>query len=202
LFRRAQIAGGGALLAGLLLTGCESSNPQAPAGNPAGSVPAAVTEAERFGIGDLVIVNFSGVEPEIPAHEQRIKEDGNITLYLIGSIQAAGKTPGELQNEIQKNYVPKYYVHMTVTVRTKERVYYVRGEVKRPDRYIYSGETTVTRAIATAGDFTDYANKRKVKLTRVDGKILKVDCIKAQDDPRLDLPVFPGDQIQVMRRLW
>ncbi len=65
-------------------------------------------------------------------HEETIKEDGTITLPLIGSVYAVGKTAGELQNEIYTNYVPKYYVRLTVTVKSGDRVYYVGGEVKSP----------------------------------------------------------------------
>ncbi len=67
-------------------------------------------------IGDLVVVNLSGLPETIPPHEERIKEDGTITLPYIGAVKAAEKTPGELQNEIHDLYVPKIYSHLTVTV--------------------------------------------------------------------------------------
>jgi hypothetical protein len=31
---------------------------------------------------------------------------------------------------------------------------------------------------------------------------LIMNCNKALDDPKLDLPVYPGDKIVVKRRLW
>jgi len=40
-----------------------------------------------------------GDETTIPSHEEPIKEDGTITMPLIGKITAVGKTTGELQNE-------------------------------------------------------------------------------------------------------
>ena len=58
------------------------------------------------------------------------------------------------------------------------------------------------KAIASAGGFTDFANKKKVKLTRVDGRTQTVNCVKALDNPSLDLEVYPGDKIHVPRRLW
>ena len=93
---------------------------------------------------------------------------------------------------------------MTVTVKPEEstRWYYVDGEVKSPNRQIYTSRITVLKAIASAGGFTDFANKKKVKLTRVDGRTQIVNCVKALDNPSLDLEVYPGDKIHVPRRLW
>jgi len=197
----------GGWLAGLLFSGCAA--PEEPAffsdppgmGAPAGT-PRAGVESDVFSLGDQVIVVFS--DTSLQPHEERIKEDGIINLYLIGPVKAVGKTPGQLQKEIQDLYIPKYYQpgRLTVTVKSQERAYYVGGEVRSPNRYIYIGAITVTKAIQAAGDFNDFANRKKVRLTRADGKTITVNCKKAQEDSTLDPPVFPGDKIVVPRRLW
>jgi protein involved in polysaccharide export with SLBB domain len=74
--------------------------------------------------------------------------------------------------------------------------------VKTPSRQTYISRITVLKAIASAGGFTDFANKKKVKLTRVDGRIQTVNCVKALDKPSLDPEVYPGDKIHVPRKLW
>ena len=153
-------------------------------------------------VGDLVTVKFSGTIEQIPPHEERIKDDGSITLPLIGAVQAAGKSTGDLQKEIHDRYVPDYYVRLTVTVTGEQRVYYVGGQVRQPGRQVYLGLTTVTKAIQSAGDFTDFAAKTRVELTRADGKTITIDCVKAAKDPALDLQVFPGDKINVPLRDW
>ncbi len=155
---------------------------------------------DRFVIGDLVKVTFSGTIEPIQAHEERIKDDGTITLPHIGAIKADGKTPGELQKAITDAYVPDYYKRLTVTVSSDRRVYYVGGQVRSPGRQEYLGTTTVTKAIQSAGDFTDFADRRKVLLTRADGKKFTVNCIKAAKDPALDMAVFPGDKLEVPMR--
>lgn len=160
---------------------------------------------DRFSVADLVMVSFSGpstaVQLPLP-HEERIKEDGKITLTLIGPIMAAGKTPGELQNSIRDAYVPKYFKDLTVTVRSEQRMYYVGGQVKAPGRFPYIGPTTVIKAIQSAGDFTDFAKRTKVKVTRANGTTITVDCKKALKNPKLDIPIFPNDQIDVPRSIW
>ena len=203
----------GLLLLGLVLSGCSSSsdrslpsNKSEPPPSLAGLSPENSTAgnpaAPRFHVGETVIVDLTGTADQIPEHSEPIKEDGTITMPLIGKVQAAGKTAGELQNEIQNLYVPQYYVRLTVTVKSEDRVYYVGGEVNKAGPILYVGETTVTKAIQSAGDFTDFANRRKVWLIRANGKRIKVNCNKAFEDPSSDPPVYPGDQIQVPRRFF
>jgi len=183
-----------------------TAKPTATAAPTAAATPSAILrgggQSDIFGLGDQVIVIFS--DTSLQPHEERIKDDGTITLHLIGTVKAVGKSPGELQKEIQELYVPKYYQpgRLTITVKSQERAYYVGGEVRNPNRYIYSGAITVTKAIQTAGDFTDFANMKKVRLTRADGKNITVNCKKAQEDATLDPPVFPGDKVHVPRRFW
>jgi polysaccharide export outer membrane protein len=188
------------LLAGLSFTGCSSDETLSP-DDKNGPPPA---EVAHFHVGDTVAVTFSGLpDNDNPTpHQEPIKEDGTITLPDIGKIQAAGKTAGELQNEIHDLYVPKYYTHLTVTVSTGDRVYYVRGEVKVPGRQLYVGETTVSRAITSAGDFTDFASHKDVLLIRSTGQRIKVNMDKVMEGKAVDPPVYPGDQIEVERRFF
>lgn len=179
-----------------------TSGSVATSGTGASGLAAIVQDADRFAIGDLVTVKFSGTIEQIPTHEERIKDDAAITLPLIGVVKAAGKTSGELQKEIHARYVPDYYRRLTVVVTGEQRVYSVGGQVRQPGRQSYIGATTVTKAIQSAGDFTDFAAKRRVELTRPDGKRFIIDCIKAAKDPSLDLPVYPGDKIHVDMRTW
>jgi len=196
----------------LSLVGCGTPPTDTPgfSESPAWTAPAAANESasasgvaavERFRVGDTVTVTFSGVEPPPPPHEERIKEDGTITLPMIGSVLAAGKTAGELQKEIQERY-SRYYTRLTATVKSLERFYYVGGEVRNPGRFPWLGELTVTQAIQSAGDFTDFARKTRVLLVRADGSTTVVDCRRAIQQPELDPKVMPGDRIHVPRRFW
>lgn len=194
------------LLAVLLSGGCGAFR----GGGPGGAVPAAGTNSLDSGssstgylrVDDMVTVAFSGVVNPPERHEERIKEDGTITLQWVEAIKAEGKTAGQLQEMIQALYVPKYFQRLTVTVLTENRFFFVSGEVKLPSRIAYIGEMSVLKAIASAGGFTDFAKKTNVQLSRPDGKVVIVNCTKALEDPSLDLAVSPGDKIHVPRRLW
>jgi polysaccharide biosynthesis/export protein VpsN len=200
----------GLLLAGLMLAGCSSPSdvalfsdmPNSPAMSGPPSANESVSDAARFHVGDTIVVSLSGPPIDIPPHQEPINEDGTITLNDIGKVQAAGKTAGELQNAIHDLYVPRFYTHITVTVNIGDRVYYVSGEVKIPGRLVYVGQTTVTKAITSAGDFTDFANHKTVVLMRVNGDRTKVNVDRVRNGRAEDPPVYPGDQIIVHRRIW
>ena len=199
-----------ALLAAVLVSGCKSTdggpdltdNPNAPTATK--GVPE-VTEAARFEAGETVTVASStGSEIQmgpIAAAGQSflIAEDGTITLPIIGKIVAKDKTPGELQDDITKLYVPAYFTSLAITVTAQYRVYSVGGEVGHPGPEVYNGETTVTKAIQAAGDFTQFAS-HTVWLTRKDGTRIQVKVNNALSDPTQDPQVFPGDEIYVPRR--
>lgn len=162
-------------------------------------------QAEVFRAGDSLTIVYADLPQPTPAFQGKIKEDGTITLLLNQKFMAAGKTAGQLEDEIRETYVPKIFKYLTVTVTpdVNTRWFYVDGEVgSHGSRQIYTSRTTVLQAIASAGGFTDFAKKTKVKLTRVDGRVYIINCTKARDNPALDLEIYPGDKVYVPRKLW
>jgi polysaccharide export outer membrane protein len=97
-----------------------------------------------------------------------VRPDGKIALPLIGEIEAKGKTAPQLQDEVSKRLMA-YLSAPVVTVIVKEVNYpkiSVLGQVRKPDVYKIRQNMTVLDAIALAGGFTDYANRKKVKIFR------------------------------------
>lgn len=207
-------------LLGLLLAGCATNDPSPgsnqveaqtqPQTQPQGQAPQP-TDAEKgvyvrdpIDIGDRVRIDLNPGFTLSPI-ETDIKGDGAIEFPDIGRVQVAGRTPGELESDLQKLYVPKYYTHMAVTVTPVVRYFYVYGQVAGIQggggKQFYTGPITVTQAIAAAGGFTDFANRKKVRLRRrSDGSTKMINCVKAITHPELDLWVHPGDIIWVDRR--
>ena len=195
----------GLMLAILLVTaGCETTPPQPV--NPGGGrsdVPVPVNSTDSLEPGNQITITFSGLSTIPIPYACRIREDGTITPpYLKRPVTAAGKTVGQLERELEQAYVPDIYKTINVTIKTADRFFYVGGEVRQPSRQIFIGRITVTQAIQSAGDFTDFADQREVRVIRANGKVDLVDCKAALNDPTKDLPVYPGDNIVVERRLF
>jgi polysaccharide export outer membrane protein len=179
------------------LSGCGSlDNGDTNGANQASATPA--PSSDIVNVGDELSVLFTDLPATTPAFDVRVGDDGNITLLLNQTFHVAGKIRSDIEKEIRARYVPDYYVNLTVSVK-RDQYYYVGGEVKMPSKQPHSGEVTVLKAISAAQGFTDFANKHKVRLTHADGKTVIVDCEAALEDPSLDLPVYPGDKIDVPR---
>jgi len=196
------------VIAGCFLAGCQTSDPvvfsSVPGEKAVSEAPASGADqnySEVLRVGELVVIKFSGISQPPPTHEERVKEDGTLTLPDVGAVSAVNKTPGDLQNELTGLY-RKYYKNLVVTVVHEGRHYYVGGQVRTPGLRPYVGKTTVATAIQAAGDFTEFANKKKVWLTRPGEKPVRVNVVQALKDPSKDLSVFPGDRIDVPRRFW
>jgi len=207
---------GGLLLMGMFLGGCSSGSPRysdsggaspppstaaSQPDNPAAEGANAKPGSEILQVGQTLIISLTDTGVKIEPFVQKIRPDGTVTLLQEKTFEAAGQTRSQLETNIFHTYVPDYYKHMTVTVTLEGQSFWVDGEVKTPNGYNYTGPITVLKAIATAGYFTEFANKRKVQLTHANGRIEIINCLKAQKNPKLDLEVFPGDKIRVPRRV-
>jgi polysaccharide export outer membrane protein len=193
----------------LLLAGCQTSDPQfvdpkASATNTpaANSMPGPGDRPEIINIGDSLTITFMDLPFKQDPIERTVASDGTITLIDNQIFTAAGKNRGELEREIRTNYVPRLYPRMTVTIKPLERFFFVGGEVRGPGAQRYVTPITVLKAIQSAGDFTDFAQRKKIRLTRLNGKKLTINWYDAQKDTALDPPVYPGDTIHVPRRMF
>ena len=79
----------------------------------------------------------------------------------------------------------------------KAGMIYVIGEVKKPGDYKYEDGATVLKIVSMAGDFDEFANKKKIRITRtVDGKEQILEKVPLHE------PVYPGDIIEVPESLF
>ena len=190
----------------VLLTGCQSdkySFEEVP-GSEVPKTGRRVPYNDRFQVGDLVKITFSGnVANELLSkpHEEHVKEDGSITPPYVGSVVALNKRPGELQKELQDKY-DLTFKNLTVTVTAGDRYFHVDGEVNRKGPCPYLAETDLVQAISAAGGFTEFANKKNIRLIHPNGEIEIVNYNKAVEDPGFNRPIYPGDKIVVRRSLF
>lgn len=170
-------------------------------------------DKHALAIGDQV--SFRIVEDEEDPKSLTVTDSGEFEVPYIGRFQAVGKTcrqlAGELKAELEKDYYYQATVIVAVNVMAKSRgrVYLV-GPVHVPGpQEIPSDEVlTLSKAILRAGGFTDFADKKSVKVTRqskTGGKeetfTINVGKVLEKGTTERDLALEPGDLIFVPEKL-
>lgn len=134
-----------------------------------------------------------------------VRSDGKISLPLVGEIQAAGKTPLQLESDIS-NRLRNYITVPEVTVIVEQinsKKYSILGYVGKPGAYPLTLSTTVMDAIALAGGFRDFAKTKGVYVLRQksDGTQARLnfnykDFLKGKNLDQ-NVKIEPGDTIIV-----
>lgn len=119
-----------------------------------------------IGNDDLLAVHV-WKEPEV-SQTVPVRSDGKISLPLIGELQASGRTPLQLENEIARK-LATYISDPDVTVMVQQinsQKFNILGQIARPGAYSLTRVTTVLDAIALAGGFRDFAKQKGVYILR------------------------------------
>jgi polysaccharide biosynthesis/export protein len=142
---------------------------QAPANSPGADATApAKGHDDSFVIGDddmLVISVWK--EPDI-SRTIPVRSDGKISLPLVGEVQAAGRTPLKLEQDIAsrlKNYIAEPEVTVIVQQINSQK-FNILGQVNKPGSYLLTNSSTVLDAIAIAGGFRDFAKQKSIYVLR------------------------------------
>ena len=184
------------MLLGLLLISMSGSGwGQAPSSGDAGRVPAKPAAAPSqmqaeggmsakqhddsyvIGNGDVLAINVwkdADLSRTIP-----VRSDGKISLPLMGEVQAAGRTPVQLEHDITeklRSYITAPEVAVMVE-QVNSKKFSILGQVVKPGSYTLAIATTITDAIATAGGFRDFAKEKHVYVLRQspDGSQSRID---------------------------
>ncbi|TGV76382.1 polysaccharide export protein, partial [Mesorhizobium sp. M00.F.Ca.ET.149.01.1.1] len=128
---------------------------------------------------------------------------GQISLPLIGTVTAAGKTVRQLEKEIEAAYSANYLQSPDVTIFIKESIgqrITVDGEVNKAGIYPVSSNASLIDAVALAGGFNTIGDAGKVFVYRNIGQTTlvanyNVESIRAgrSRNPR----IYGGDKVVV-----
>lgn len=170
----------------------------------------ALDDKKRLGSNDFV--SFRVVEDrDNESQRLRVSDNGELEVPYIGMVPAEGKTCKELAYSIKAALEKEYYYHATVILaldrvseKSRGRIY-VYGSVKGqgPQEIPPDESYTVSKAVIRAGGFGDFADKRKVKVTRKDGQNFVIDLKRVIEQGRTDedMVLRPDDQIYVPQKL-
>jgi protein involved in polysaccharide export with SLBB domain len=185
----------------------------APAITPTNAM-AALDAKHILAIGDRL--SFRIVEDEEDPRALVVTDSGELEVPYLGRFAAAGKTCQELALALKTELEKEYYYRATVIIavdlmaRSRGKVYLV-GPVRMPGpQEIPSDEVlTISKAVLRAGGFTDFADKKAVKITRKSTTAggedqtftVNVGEILEQGRTETDLPLRPGDLIYIQERM-
>lgn len=149
--------------------------------------------AYRLDAGDRLRIVVYGQEGLTNTY--LVDASGNITMPLIGTVAARGRTPTELSAAIaarlRNGYIREPYVAAEVEAY---RPFFILGEVAAPGQYPFVPNMTVESAVAIAGGFSPRAKRDRVTVTHTD----------ARGTVRLVVPtatlLSPGDTVLVDER--
>lgn len=103
--------------------------------------------------------------------EVLVRPDGGLSFPLAGEIDAAGKTPSEIQREITarlKKFIPEPVVTVLVTEVASYKIY-VLGQVNKAGEFQVGRYLDVAQALALAGGLTPFAAEDKIIILRRQG---------------------------------
>lgn len=200
------------------LSGCASSG-QTPRGGRMNAVtatdqlPAPDTTASsgayqgvsEYRVGPQDLIEISVFQVTDLNRTVRLNSAGQISLPLIGSVLAGGKTVQELEAEIASRLSERYLQNPQVSVFVKEfasqRVT-LEGAIKNPGIYPLTGRTSLIQAIAMAQGLDPLANPQGVVIFRMikGKKMAAVFDIAAIRSGNAEDPRVYGDDIIVIEQ--
>ncbi len=150
---------------------------------------------------DTIMVDVFDV-PDL-SREMQVDASGRISMPLAGTIDARGRTAGELADAIEGALRGRYVRNPEVTVNIKSsvsQVVTIDGQVVEPGLYPVTNQMTLVRAVASAKGLSEYARLEDVVILRtVNGRkmagLYNMDAIRRglYDDP----PIYANDVIVV-----
>lgn len=176
-----------------------------PTTSPVPTTSMTPKDMAQFVIGsDDVLAVDVWKEPEV-SHTVQVRSDGKISLALIGEIQAAGKTPKQLETDIAsglRSYISDPEVTVIVQAINSKK-YNILGRVGHAGSFPLTAPMTVLDAIAGSGGFQDFAKRKKIYVLRTaaDGSQVRIpfnytEVIKGKH-PEQNIQLQPRDIIVV-----
>ena len=188
----------------LLLESCASAQQEnAPAASstaPAVS-PAATTQEYLIGPGDTLQV-FVWEEPELSVTVP-VRPDGRVSTPLIEDLTAVGKTPTQLEQEMERilsEFIrsPQVSVIVQTFVGTFENQIRVLGQAAQPKSVPYRDGMTLLDVMLEVGGLTEFAAGNRARVVRVvDGESkeirVKLADLLRRGKVKENIPMRPGD---------
>ena len=172
------------LLIGSNLTGGDAALAQVTEDAEIQDLPSASGPDYRVNSGDQLDISVWR-EDELQ-REVMVLPDGTISFPLIGTINAAGKTASEIEQEIssklESNFVDGDVPDVTVTVASTSGLQFsVIGKVQSPGIFTPGRYVTILEALSFSGGVTEFASLSNIVVVRKSGEMLTVVPVDLSD---------------------
>jgi polysaccharide export outer membrane protein len=145
----------------------------------------------RVDTGDRVSVAVYQ-EPDLSVTGVRVKANGTISYPLVGDLHVSGLTSQQVHDLVKQRLLDGYLKKPNITVSIDSyRLYFIKGEVRRPGGYSFVDGLTVAKAVALAGGYTVRASQSSISLVRESNPDNPLESVKS------NTPIHPGDIITV-----
>ena len=157
----------------------------------------------RIGPRDLLEIKVFQV-PDLNV-ERRVSDEGKIDLPLIGEFPVLGLSSDDVRDRLEAMLTAKYVNRADVSVNIKEfanKPISILGAVAHAGALGYAGRWSLIQAITAAGGLTEGAGKKITILRRSDNGLadtltVTADLLYRSSDPKWNIPIFPGDTVNV-----
>ncbi len=177
---------------------------------PAAVVPPSVDTFRRGGsdykVGRQDLLEIKVFDLEELNQTVRVADDGSITVPLLGRLQVAGLTKGELEALIARLLEERFVRDPQVTIFVKEyesKKVAVSGAVKKPGTYEMLGEKTLLEMISQAGGL-DAEPGKQIYIFRQNNDggeaqrlAVDLDRLVYRAEASLNVALAPGDIVYV-----
>lgn len=157
----------------------------------------------RIGPRDLVEVRV--FETQELNGSLRVSEGGDVNLPLVGNVPIGGLTEAEAAQKIKEVLEQKALQRASVSVQVQEfrsKPISVIGAVRQPGSLAFAGRWTLLEAVTSSGGLADSHGAVIHVLRRAENGLsdqvsVRVEDLLVRADPRVNIPIYPGDLINV-----
>ncbi|WP_434049299.1 XrtA/PEP-CTERM system exopolysaccharide export protein [Marinobacter salarius] len=199
------------LTAVILVSGCAGPKTSSPEQIQRALAVDTVNSVDEYILGATDVVRVSVWRNEDLSISVPIRPDGKISVPLVGDVQASGRTPDALANDIETKlsaYIREPQVSIVVTsMGSHEYTDRVRvtGAVQQPTSVPHRAGMTVLDMVLTSGGVTPFASPNNSVLYRtMEGEVVaipvKLDEILSRGDISTNYKLRPGDILTIPER--
>lgn len=166
-------------------------------------VSAATPGSASYLIGPQDVLDIAVFQAPDVSKTVLVASEGTINLPLVGQITAAGRSPSELERDIETRLNARFLKSAQVTVTVKEynsKRITVEGAVRSPGVFPWRGGETLMQVIARSGGLdSNVASDNIVVFRSINGvrTATRFDFSAIHSGTEPDPPLSPGDVIAI-----